>query len=257
VRLDGGLTTVNETTSAAGTRTLVLVANGQVLGAAIEAKARRRRALYPLLHTTGRDEALVVGLGTGVSAATVRAAGFGHVDVVEPSHDVADLAAAHFAEARVLREPGVDLHVADGRHFLLLTTKTYDLVSIEVASIWFAGNSALYSREFYELAKSRLRPGGVLEQKCSFTAWEATTSFRFSPRCDRSFRASRSIHRLAGDHRRVRSGLRALPRDARRHTGRPEPLLEDRLLSPESVDRFLADVATRGLGTRRARVDRR
>jgi len=49
---------------------------------------------------------------------------------------------------------------------VLLTdpSRRYDLITIEVTSIWFAGATNLYSREFYELAHSRLRPGGVLQQ---------------------------------------------------------------------------------------------
>ena len=42
--------------------------------------------------------------------------------------------------------------------------RRYDLISMEISSIWFAGAASLYNREFYELAKRRLAPGGVLQQ---------------------------------------------------------------------------------------------
>src|SRR4029079_6374928 len=38
------------------------------------------------------------------------------------------------------------------------------LISMELSSIWFAGASNLYSREFYDLVRKRLRPGGVFQQ---------------------------------------------------------------------------------------------
>jgi spermidine synthase len=47
---------------------------------------------------------------------------------------------------------------------LLVTQDKYDLISMELSSIWFAGAGALYNREFYALAKSRLAPGGIFQQ---------------------------------------------------------------------------------------------
>jgi spermidine synthase len=35
---------------------------------------------------------------------------------------------------------------------------------VEITSVWFAGATNLYSKEFYQLAKSRLQPGGALQQ---------------------------------------------------------------------------------------------
>ena len=49
---------------------------------------------------------------------------------------------------------------------MLLTNRqrAYDLITIEITNIWFAGATNLYSREFYELARRRLKPEGVLQQ---------------------------------------------------------------------------------------------
>ena len=41
---------------------------------------------------------------------------------------------------------------------------TYDLITLEPPPIAHAGVAALYSREFYALARSRLKPGGYLSQ---------------------------------------------------------------------------------------------
>jgi hypothetical protein len=40
----------------------------------------------------------------------------------------------------------------------------YDVISVEITTIWFAGVGSIYSREFYELASRRLRRNGVLLQ---------------------------------------------------------------------------------------------
>ena len=52
----------------------------------------------------------------------------------------------------------------DGRNVLLVAKEPYDLITIELTSVWFAGASNLYSTEFYQLAKRRLAKGGVLQQ---------------------------------------------------------------------------------------------
>ena len=52
----------------------------------------------------------------------------------------------------------------DGRNYLARVHKSFDAISIEISSIWFAGASNLYSSEFYRQIKSHLAVGGVLQQ---------------------------------------------------------------------------------------------
>jgi spermidine synthase len=56
----------------------------------------------------------------------------------------------------------------DGRNALLVNDAQYDVITVEVTSIWFAGAGNLYNREFYETARSRLAKGGVLQQWLAF-----------------------------------------------------------------------------------------
>jgi spermidine synthase len=56
----------------------------------------------------------------------------------------------------------------DGRNVLAINDDLYDVITVEVSSIWFAGAANLYNREFYEIAKSRLSHGGVLQQWIAF-----------------------------------------------------------------------------------------
>ena len=123
-------------------------------------------ALVPLLHTEARHHALVIGFGVGGSARAISDAGFDEVDVADLSADVVALARRHFSSvnAGVFERPGVHTYISDGRTVLLLSRRTYDLIGIEVSSIWFAGAAALYNREFYALAARRLAPEGVLQQ---------------------------------------------------------------------------------------------
>jgi spermidine synthase len=122
--------------------------------------------LYPSLFAKRTDRAFIIGFGGGQTTGTTRAAGYRQVDVCEISPSAAQAAARHFAHINrsVLDQPGVRLILEDGRNYLLRTSEKYDLISIEITSIWFAGAANLYSTEFYRLAKKHLSHGGILEQ---------------------------------------------------------------------------------------------
>lgn len=167
--VDGGLTTVSVSDGPDRKPLLTLLTNGKFQGNDAldgEMLAQVGFALSPLLHAAHRDRALVIGFGTGVSARTLHAAGFKELDIVDLSADILRLAATYFAKVNddVIRKPGVRTHVTDGRNFLMLQERRYDVVSMEVSSIWFAGAASLYNREFYALVKRRLAPHGVLQQ---------------------------------------------------------------------------------------------
>ncbi|HEY6931711.1 MAG TPA: fused MFS/spermidine synthase [Thermoanaerobaculia bacterium] len=117
-----------------------------------------------LLHPNPRD-VFVIGLGTGVTAASAARYPVRSIDIadIEPS----SREASGFFAARnrnVLADPRVRLLIADGRNALLARPKTYDVVISDPSDVWVAGVGHLFTREFYEIARSRLRPGGVMIQ---------------------------------------------------------------------------------------------
>lgn len=166
--VDGGLTAVSRLVPTSGPPVLTLTTNGKFQGNdAGEVSAQIGLSLAPVMHTAKRDHALVIGYGTGMSARVLKSAGFAQVDIADLSRDVIEMADRHFASvnAGVSQQPGVTTHVVDGRNFLLLQkSASYDLIGMEISSIWFSGAAALYNREFYELARQRLKPGGVMQQ---------------------------------------------------------------------------------------------
>jgi spermidine synthase len=166
---DGGLTTVTTVETPRRADLRVLLTNGKFQGTndlAGEGVAQAGFALSPLLHTGARQSALVIGYGTGMSARVLHDAGFGELEIVDLSADIVRLANEHFADVNgaVTGRAGVRTYITDGRNFLLLQDRRYDLVCMELTSIWFAGAASLYNREFYQLAKRRLAPDGVLQQ---------------------------------------------------------------------------------------------
>jgi len=121
-------------------------------------------AVWPLaLHPDPRD-ALLISYGVGSTAkALVDVPWLESIDVVDLSREVLELSDLLYPDPRdhPLRDPRVRVHVEDGRHFLRLTPKRYDLITGEPPPPKNAGVVDLYTREYFELLHSRLREGGI------------------------------------------------------------------------------------------------
>ena len=131
--------------------------------------ARRYHKLLghlPALLHPAPERTLVIAFGTGMTAgALTRYDAVRTVECVDLSAAVIG-GAPQFAEANgsVLDDPKTRVFLEDGRAHLLLDDEGYDLITLEPPPPRFAGVANLYSREFYELSRSRLRPGGVAAQ---------------------------------------------------------------------------------------------
>ncbi|AXM94446.1 fused MFS/spermidine synthase [Pseudomonas plecoglossicida] len=126
----------------------------------------RLQALLPLLIHRGEPRsALVIGFGTGITAgAMLRYPGLERPVVAELLPEVLQ-AAPHFAgNFAAVTDPRLDIRLRDGRRELLRSEERYDLVTLEPPPPSAAGVVNLYSRDFYQLAASRLQPGGLVAQ---------------------------------------------------------------------------------------------
>ena len=120
--------------------------------------------LTTLVPTKPRS-VLVIGCGAGVTAGAVSVDP--HVEKVtiaeiEPlvPKTVSTYFAAHNFD--VVRNPKVHVQIDDGRHFLQTTRETFDGITSDPLDPWVKGAAMLYTREFWELAKQHLNPGGVV-----------------------------------------------------------------------------------------------
>jgi len=120
----------------------------------------------PAMFVPRFGRALVVGLGTGTTLAATAGYPFERIDLAELSPGILKAAGRFFRSVNggVLDEPRLHVSQEDGRNMLLVGEGRYDLVTIELTSIWFAGAANLYNREFYATAAARLTEGGVLSQ---------------------------------------------------------------------------------------------
>jgi spermidine synthase len=146
-----------------------LLTNGHPMSATTPLSQRYMRALahIPLLSIDRPETVLVIGFGVGntTHAATLHPS-VRRVEVADLSRDV--LAHAGYFEnvnGGVLSEPRVAVYVNDGRHHLRMKPPaSYDLITLEPPPIGYAGMAALYSREFYALARTRLSARGFMSQ---------------------------------------------------------------------------------------------
>jgi spermidine synthase len=118
-----------------------------------------------LLHPAPR-RALAIGFGAGGTAwSFTRYAALQQFDLVEFVPGVIR-AARFFPEVNhgVLSDPRLRIIIDDGRNYLLVTPQTYDVISVDTLDPKHAGNGNLYTREFYELSRRALRPGGIFVQ---------------------------------------------------------------------------------------------
>ena len=122
-------------------------------------------AYFPLFLAPDSRRALVIGFGSGTTAGALLLAPGLEVACAEIESAVVE-ASEHFAAVnhRPTESARFRAIIDDGRSWLAATRERFDLVVSEPSNPWLAGLANLYTREFYELVRERLEPGGVLAQ---------------------------------------------------------------------------------------------
>ncbi|AKM31581.1 spermidine synthase [Pandoraea faecigallinarum] len=126
----------------------------------------RLQTLLPLIVHNGEPKsALVIGLGTGITAGAMLAyPGLQYRVVAELLPAVVRAAPNFSGNFGVAASKRVDIRLRDGRRELLQSEQTYDLITLEPPPPSAAGVASLYSTDFYRLAAKRLQPGGLVAQ---------------------------------------------------------------------------------------------
>lgn len=122
----------------------------------------------PMLMHPEPERALVICFGTGQTANAVREEGPTALDIVDVNATVLAMGGHFPANEGVLDDPRVTPHVMDGRAWMRRTDAEYDVITLEPMPPTFAGSNALYSAEFYGLARDKLSADGVIAQWLPF-----------------------------------------------------------------------------------------
>jgi spermidine synthase len=119
----------------------------------------------PVLLKGSVEEALVIGLGSGVTAGALWTHHPRRIDCVEIEKKVERAAEYYEIEnLGILQKPNFRLILDDGRNVIQHGKQKYDVITSEPSNLWMSGVANLFTREFFEAAKNRLSPDGVMCQ---------------------------------------------------------------------------------------------
>lgn len=121
--------------------------------------------LSGLLHPRP-ESVLVVGMGGGISAGALSLyPELKRLVICEIEPRVVG-ATRLFADENyhVLDDPRVEVVFDDARHFLATTREKFDVITSDPIHPWVRGNSILFSQEYYDIVRQRLKPGGLATQ---------------------------------------------------------------------------------------------
>ena len=122
-------------------------------------------AHLPMLYNPAAKSALLVGYGSGVTAASALVHPIESLDIVEISEAVIETSSLFSSvNLNALDDSRSNLYVDDAKTFLHLTKNKYDIVISEPSNPWIAGIGNLFSVEFYKEVKEHLNSGGVIAQ---------------------------------------------------------------------------------------------
>ncbi len=135
--------------------------------AVLDMRLQRMMGHLPALVNASPQSVLVVGFGAGVTSGSfvpypdVRSIVICELEpLIPPASD------EFFGKENnhVLRDPRTRVVYDDARHYILITPEKFNVITTDPIHPWVKGTSTLYSREYYEMVKSHLNPGGVAAQ---------------------------------------------------------------------------------------------
>jgi spermidine synthase len=154
-------------TDRAGQRFFYVSGKSEASSALLDMRLQRMMGHFPaLLHSSPRS-VLVVGFGAGVTAGSfVTYPQAQSIVICELEPMIPPASNKYFGEQnyRVLDDPRTHIVYDDARHYIATTRDKFDIITTDPIHPWVKGTSTLYSKEYYELVRQHLNPGGVVAQ---------------------------------------------------------------------------------------------
>lgn len=142
---------------------------GKVEASSLPQDMRLQRMLGHLsaLLVNEPKSVLVVGFGAGVTAGSfVTYPGIKRIVICEIEPLIPQVVSTYFSKENynVAKDPRVEIVYDDARHFILTTKEKFDVITSDPIHPWVKGAATLYTKEYFELVKRHLNPGGVVTQ---------------------------------------------------------------------------------------------
>ena len=128
-------------------------------------RLQRMLGHFTTLVPKSPKKVLVIGCGAGATAGAVSIdQNVESLIIAEIEPLVPRVVSEHFGEHNfnVVRNPKTHVVIDDARHFLVTTDEKFDAITSDPLDPWVKGAATLYTKEFFELAKSKLNPGGTV-----------------------------------------------------------------------------------------------
>jgi spermidine synthase len=119
--------------------------------------------LPALLHPHPKS-VLGIGFGAGVSAGTFTTyPSIEKITICEIEPIIPPISTRYFAreDYDVLHNPRTRIVYDDARHYVLTTPEKFDIIASDPLDVFVKGTAALYSKEYFEVVKRHLNPGGM------------------------------------------------------------------------------------------------
>jgi spermidine synthase len=130
----------------------------------LDMKLQRMVGHLPALLHPNPKTILGIGFGAGVSAGTfTRYPGIEHITVCEIEPVIPPTSTRFFAQQDydVYHNPKTHIVYDDARHYILTTENKYDIIASDPLDVFVKGTAAIYSKEYFEMVKAHLNPGGL------------------------------------------------------------------------------------------------
>lgn len=141
-------------------------------------RLQRMLGHIPALVHPKPKSVLIVGCGAGVTAGSfVLHPSIERIVICELEPLVPRVVATYFGKENYHIVDGIDKQnphevngkqvevvFDDARHYVLTTRETFDIITSDPIHPWVKGAATLYTKEYFELVKKRLNPGGVVTQ---------------------------------------------------------------------------------------------
>jgi spermidine synthase len=151
----------------AGQRHFYVSGKAEASTAPLDMRLERMMGHIPALVHPNPKSVLVVGFGAGITAGSfVPYPDVESITICELEPLIPPASTRFFGKQNynVLHDSRTRIAYDDARHYIYTTLAQFDVITTDPIHPWVKGTSTLYSKEYYELVKSHLRPGGVVAQ---------------------------------------------------------------------------------------------
>ena len=130
-------------------------------------KLQRMLGHLPGLIHPNPKSVLIVGFGAGVTAGSfTQYPSIKRIVICELEPMIPPTSTRYFRTQNynVMNDMRTQIMFDDARHFVLVTKEKFDIITSDPIHPFVKGSAALYSKEYFEMVKAHLNPGGIVTQ---------------------------------------------------------------------------------------------